>query len=97
MLSSDLLEHREVDEQVAALAKGGGHGFVERGDFDTHAVIGTVVEHRHEVTITAYEHDTINRSAIDEAHGIHTEIEVEVCLFRPTGEGFVILRGDTIA
>ena len=94
---SDFFEHRQVDEKVAALTKSGGHGFVKGGDFNTHAMIGTVVEHGHEIAVTADEHNTVNRFALHEAHDVHAEVEVEVSFFRTAGEGLVVLRGDTIA
>jgi len=60
-------------------------------------MIGAVVEHRHEVAIPADQHDTVNRSTIHKTYDIHTQVKVEIGLFRTTGESFIVLRSDTIA
>src|SRR5215469_1891932 len=97
LLCSNVFEHGEIDEQVAALAQSGRHGFIEGRNFDTHPVIGAIIEHWHKVTVTTDEHDTVNGSPFDEAHDIHTQVEVQVGLFCSTGKGLVILRSNAIA
>src|SRR2546425_12262504 len=97
VLRSDLFKHGKVDEEIAALAESRGHSFVKSCYLDAHTMIGAVVEHRHEVAIPADQHDTVNRSTIHKTHNIHTQVQVEIGLFRTTGESFIVLRSDTIA
>jgi len=61
------------------------------------SMIGAVIKHGHEVAITTDQHDTVDRSTIDDAHDIHAQIEIEVGLLRATGERLIVLGGDTIA
>src|SRR6266699_5557297 len=95
-LCSNLVEHGEIDEQIAALAQSSRHGFIESRHLDTHPVIRAIVEHWHKITVTADKHNAVNSSAIDETNDIHTQVRVQVCLICSAGEGLVILRGDAI-
>src|SRR5579862_6795300 len=60
-------------------------------------MVRTVIKHRHKVAIATDEHDAVYGSTIDQAHHIHTEIQVQVCLLRTTGKCFVMLGGDAIS
>src|SRR5579875_96106 len=64
-LRTDILKHREVDEEIATLAQGGRHGLIEGRDLDAHSMIGTVVQHGHEVAIAADQHDAVYGAAFD--------------------------------
>src|SRR5436853_265906 len=97
VLHPDLFKHGKVDEEIAALAESRGHSLVKSCHLDAHTMIGAVVEHRHEVAIPADQHDTVNRSTIHKTHDIHTQVKVEIGLFRTTRESFIVLRSDTIA
>src|ERR1700674_3297883 len=59
-------------------------------------MIGAVIEHRHEITITADQYDTVNCFAINKTYYVHTQVQVQISFFGSAGEGFVVLCRDAI-
>ncbi len=60
-------------------------------------MIRAVVQHRHKIAITADQHNAVHCLAVNQAHNIHAQIQVQVGLFGSAGERLVILSGNAIA